>query len=305
MLKTLQDHDRTTAELVLSAYTNSLLPSPGFNGEEDHGIDLTLYKEVKEEIHHLLKVSPSSLSQHERGRVFEFLAREMSEVALAGADVKRIKDQLGERGQLRPDLYEIEFEDSSFRVAEIFGIRKKHVMEAIRHPDLVEEVNTLSSGLVLYLKTHNKMNERDRFSLVVTSVRTGSTIYVRTAFRIYHSDVGVSISLSPTSLLKALAETYGMVIRVGLTEAKFLSEISIEESAGTRLSELIKTRDPGKGLAHVVIDESSIGRLYVLRLVFVIDRISYAADLRRRGVHVGNIEELPPFPENSLSESSL
>lgn len=297
MLKTLKDHDRTTAELVLSAYTNSLLPSPGINGEEDHGIDFTLYKEVKEEIHHLLRVSPSSLSQHERGRVFEFLAREMSEVALAGSDVKRIKDQLGERGQLRTDLYEIEFEDSSFRFAEMYGIRKKHVIEAIRHPDLVEEVNTLSSPLVLYLKTHNNMNERDRFSLVVTSVRIGSTIYVRSAFRIYHSDVGVSIALSPTSLLKALAETYGMVFRVGLTEAKFLSEISIEESAGTKISDLIQSSDHHRQLLHGLRERSSLSRLHILRLVFVIDRISYAADLRKRGVHVGDVEGPSPLPD--------
>lgn len=301
MLKSLKEYDHKTVERVLSAYTTALLPSPGVGFQPDLPVDPAVYESVKEEIHGLLKIAPSDLSKPDRAKVFQFLAREMSEVALARADIKRIKQRIGERGELRPDLYEIQFEEQLD--PEILGVRPSHVVDAIRHPDSVEEVLTDTAlGRVIHIKTHNKMNDRDRFSLFAISRREGHIIEVLSAWRIYHADIGVSKSLRPLELFKAFLETYGLSFRCGSYQGKFLLYDRVEASSGTRMDEIIKLPpNPRGGKIIVNFDgqKSTVARLYALAFVFVLDHSKYVTDLRRRGVQISELSgdlQLPWLP---------
>ena len=102
MLKTLSRFDRRTIERVLSDVTTAFLPTPEIASQEQTRFDSSLYENVKAEINQLLQIDPSDLSLVNRAKVLEFLAHEMSEIALAEADIEAIKARIGQRGEVRP-----------------------------------------------------------------------------------------------------------------------------------------------------------------------------------------------------------
>ena len=279
MLKSLKDYDSKSAEKILSELTGRLLPSPEV-GEELN--ESAIYEEVKREIHKLLKVDPDDLSPSSRAKVFEFLAKEMSTIALRGANVSNIKSRLGQRGELRHDLYEIDF-PKFFSNYERLGIRRNHVIDVIRNPEKFEPVLP-TNDLLIYFKTINKLNDSNRFSLIVITIRKGYKLEALSAWRIYHSEIGISTQMSLVAVLQAFAERYGETVNLGDKQGKFILHETIEAGAGTNLSEIVRVPEQPPLLVHGYLRKSSIHRLYDITLVFAIDVLRYARDLRNHGV---------------------
>lgn len=291
MLKSLEALDRREVERILSGLTVSLLPDPGIGARSPLlTADPQIYSTVMKDIQHYLRISPSDLSPKNRAKVLEFLSNQMTEVALADADLKRVKMRLGQRGDLRPDQYEIEY-IPYFGASEEHGVRRNHVTDVLRHPDAVQHLPVMreqSPAISIYLKAEVKMKGRDRFSILVLTQRLGFVQRVNLGFRLYHSDIELSSVSSPVNGLRALVDRYGFELKAGtLTSKLFLHEL-VSVAPGTKMQEIVRPQAP-KGAsiyALAFISRTDLLNVYELCLTFALDERKYAADLRRHGVHI-------------------
>lgn len=311
MLKSLRKLDRKTSERILSDLTTALLPNPGIEGVLPQSVyDPSVYESIKEEVYQLLKIDPTDLSSANQAKVFQFLAREMRSIALADADLNSIKWRVGQRGDLRPDLYEIEF-SAGFANYEALGVRRNHAIDTIRDFDDVEEVlpDRFQGGYVLFIKTHNKMNERDRFSLLVCARRKGDSLVVMTAWRIYHSDVDVSKARSLIDFLESFAESFGFRITLGNKQGKFILHETVEVATTTRVDQIVHIHEahPASSdteesiIINYVIRKSDIKRLFEFGIVFALDAKKYLTSIRSHGVEAsGRFMSSPPYALNNL-----
>ena len=118
-LTTLQGRDPREAARVLAALSSSLLPQPGIPELITHpDIDPDILKSVITEIRHHLRVPDGDFSLTTQSKVYAFVSREISKVALANTSEKTLKDRLGNKGELRPSQYQVRYKrgkNESFR----------------------------------------------------------------------------------------------------------------------------------------------------------------------------------------------
>jgi hypothetical protein len=292
MLKSLKNLDTKTAQRILSDLTTALLPNPRVGTESGKlGFDSAIYEGVREEIHRLLRIDPSDLSPMSRAKVFQFLARQMSDIALADANINSIKKRIGQRGELRPDLYEIKFL-KTFEMSEDIGIRRNHVSEVIRQPDSQyqlpmkhvppEEYGTFS----LLLRQHSGRNYRDSFALLVLTRRFGYTHDVVIAYRVYHSEVGFSDAQSPLNILLAFLEIYG--VDLGSRHSKLVFDEVLDISTFDSLKESWEpnTPDSTSVMPTLICRRSRLSKVAVIALSMLVNWEKYAVDLRKHGVEI-------------------
>src|SRR5260370_6269418 len=206
MNSALQDKSREDAEQVLAGIVAELLPSPV--AARNANASLTrdpLTSRVLREIEKKLKITIDGSSPRQMAKVFDFLSREMKELVLSSADLSEIKVRLGQRGDLRPDLYEIRFR-RTFTIAEKLGVRRSHVEEALRRPHMYQHMGNLISdaedSISLYLRTNNQPH--DPFSLLVMTRRKGNVQEVGSSvWRLYHNDFDLTGATELLDLLKA------------------------------------------------------------------------------------------------------
>src|SRR5256885_1881925 len=160
MLETLRKYDQQEAQRILSSLTSELLPDPQVRARERLEIASDLNSEIWNEIRRRTKLDPSDITPATRGKLFEFLFSEMSQRALPTATLESVKTRLSRRGELRSDLYEVEF-DRFFEMSEVHGVRPNHVREAIRNADDIEHVNVLDDEFLFsfFVRTHNDLIE--------------------------------------------------------------------------------------------------------------------------------------------------
>ena len=141
MLNSLSRLEPEFAEVVLSCVTLSLVPKPGIEYEVGFSEILgDVEEQVLGETRQRLKLSASDTSDQARIKVLELLSKEMSNSVLGRADEALIKARLGQRGDLRSDLYEVKFEDPYHKEFVKLGTRPLHVEQAIHRPDDVEHL---------------------------------------------------------------------------------------------------------------------------------------------------------------------
>jgi len=301
VLRSLKQFDKATAELILARLTDELLPDPGLT-KRTRTLDVTpeAYSVVKQEIHSFLKLDPEDLSAPARAKLFNYLASQMSQLSLLGVDLEIVKRRIGDRGDLRQDLYDVDVAKFRFPLAN-FGIRPNHIEDAVKYPDDVQQIlPDRYPGLFVYLKIHNKLSDNQRFALLVIGQKSGHTIFVVNAWRFYHSRLDLESARNPLDYLMMFVELYGIPITIGLETGKFFLYEKIETHKGTRMDEIIKIPkdDSGGGFVCYVFQKSSIEQLYELALVFVIDRIRYVSDLRKHGVPAN--DDFPYRPPGHL-----
>jgi hypothetical protein len=300
MLQTLRKYDPKEAQRILSSLTTELLPDPEVgNRGADFTIDPVLHSDVWKEIRRRVKVDPTDTSPETRGRVFEFLFTEMSQIALPNSELDSVKAKLSFRGELRPDLYDVRFVPK-FRTAEAHGIRRNHVLEAIRNADDVEHLNLLDGEelLSLFLRTHKDFPSRDPFVLLVLADRVGARLEVFDAFRAYLSDIDLSAAQRPSDILRLIVEKYGLNITIGHITSKLIlnQTVTIEGRLDPKTFAKVHAHEGSSVLAAAVWRKRALLNSYGIGLAFALDQTKYAADLRKHGVNVkGGPYRFPKF----------
>ena len=89
-------------------------------------------------------------------RVKEELSREMSDLALDGADLNEIRQRVGQRGTLPTSMYEIVLTRYFKQNLPLFSVKSAHVRSAILHANAYEHLNpkTLPKALTVSIFLH-------------------------------------------------------------------------------------------------------------------------------------------------------
>jgi hypothetical protein len=286
MLRTLKELDPREAERVLADAVQSLLPQP-------HSVALQkvdppvnrLLQELSEQIGvQLNDVSPSS-----RARLLEELVHHLSAPILTGPRRLRAKRRLGERGDLRPDQYQVRFQPD-FAVCEARGIRRRHVENAIHQPDAIEHLPSVipeeEKGISFFVKSVTE--SATSFLLLVQALRDGDALDVLTALRIYSSDVDLTSAATPLEVYQRFMERYGIEFTIGaLGPAKYRLNEFIHYVGGGLPPEIETIDQSNRTLEGRVLWRLSrvMGTAYVVT-AYVINAQPYLDDLKRHGVLV-------------------
>lgn len=226
MLTTLKKIDQQQALDLLSSTTVSLLPDPGVGPPTSTtDAEIEMQERLLEEVRDRLGVQADDWSYEAKGKFLKFLAEEMRKYALSQTSIDTVRARLGQRGDLRPDLYQVEFHKSFYKFSEL-GTRRSHVEEALRRPDDIEHLlpDIITEGdrpaISLYLKRHGKSDSPNRFTLLVQAWRQNDVQLVFEAWRIYHSDVDLSGAQTVLEALRSFIEVFGIPFRVGGSDPK-------------------------------------------------------------------------------------
>jgi hypothetical protein len=289
MLETLRKHDRKEAERILSSLTSELLPNPEIYIRAGLGVDPDLHSKIWKEIRRRVKVDPSDTSANSRAKLFEFLFREMSQGALTASTLESTKARLSFRGELRPDLYEVQFRPV-FIPSKEHGVRPNHVLEAIRNADDVEHLNLLDNEVLLslFLRTHSDFPNQDPFALLVVAERVGAHLEVGSALRVYLSEVDYSAAQGPLDVLRLLVGKYGFFLTIGHVTTKLIVNETITIEGPLRDKTFIKVHaaEDASILGAVIGRPRRLHNSHGIALGFALDQIKYAADLRKHGLHI-------------------
>lgn len=289
MLEALRKHDQKEAERILSSLTSELLPNPGIYIRARLEVDPDLHTKIWSEIRRKAKVAPSDTSAGGRARLFDFLFREMSQRTLSQSTLESTKARLSLKGELRSDLYEVNF-STNFRSSEEHGVRPNHVLEAVRNANDVEHLNLFDNQqlLSLFLRTHNDFPNHDPFALLVLARRVGAGLEVKCALRVYLSDIDYSAALRPLDVLRLLVGKYGFSLTVGHVTAKLIFNETVTIDARLEEKTFVKIHAlKGASMFGIVMGQKlRLHNSHGIALGFALDQVRYSGDLRKHGVHV-------------------
>jgi hypothetical protein len=210
MLQALKNYSPSERERILSKVVLKLLPNPVISENLGTLEDEEIRKQILAEIVPAGKPAQEALPR---------LSKEISELAFSRADQREIKDRLGQKGFLPIDSYSIGYRPYAKENERMFGIRRKHVENAIKQSDLCEHLlpeklfeSHRFEAFSLFVKTHVTRQPRDTFSLLVFACRSKAHLEVIDAWRLYHSEVDLSEATTALAVLKAFTEKYGKPI---------------------------------------------------------------------------------------------
>lgn len=296
-LDTLKNLEQSVAEGVLSQIADDLLPNPYSDDTTRHGIgDPQLKKVVTSEIRQYLKIAPDDFSSEALARLQDFISARLESITLDGYDLSEVRARVGERGDLRPDLYEVVFNES-FSEPMSRGIRRTHVESAVRRPDKAEHLypqrhltTKENTELISFFVKH--FNTSDGFALLVMCFRNGYKQTVVDAWRVYYSDVRFSQQYKPREILRAFLERFGYRVRVS-DEVDYLFlyrniyyPIELENK---RLIEVDALEAAENGKVHFIVvphEPGRVSQMFEVLVAFAYDTVKYAESLRRHGIQV-------------------
>jgi hypothetical protein len=294
MLQVLRKHDPEEVQRILSSLTSELLPNPEVGRGASHvSVDPDVQSEVWKEIRRRVKVDPLDASLQARGKVFEFLFSEMSQIALPKSGLESVKANLSFRGELRPDLYDVKFHPS-FEISEAHGARRNHVLEAIRNSKDVEHLNLLDNEALIsiFVRVHNDFSAENRFVLLVLARRIGAHLLVYDALRIYLSEVDISGAQRPVDILRRVVEKYGFVMTIGHISDKLILGATVTVVGLFDPDKFVKVHAPegAKILGDVQWLKRRLFNSYGVPIAYALDQTRYADDLRKHGVRVNDAD---------------
>jgi hypothetical protein len=289
MLESLSNRTQSEALDVLSQVSSHLLPDPELEPRDSKD---DLYVRVMSEVHKKLNLSPEDKTPEARYKILNLLSNEMSRVAFSEVDEKVVKARVGQRGDLRPGLYEVIIPQSARDELAKWGIRPNHVRSAIDNPTyfehLLPENHGLSkdSAISLFAKEIvTGQNKIDNHFLLVLTIRRGYEQIVHWAFRIYPSDVDLSEIRSPLDMLKAFTNKYGLNIQIGTQTGKFIHLAIVENSKIALQTELLRVLEAtvSEGGLYWMTRETNVGTTEIA-IAFAIDISMYELDLKKHRV---------------------
>jgi|GEM_PF-6991485 len=313
-LTILKGKDSQEAAQVLAAVTRSLLPQPGIAEISSlPALDSNVIESVLKEIRQLLRVPEGDFSRDTQSKIYAFLSSEISRVVFSSTSEKSAKDRLGNKGQLRPDQYQVVISENTTKAIEDLGNRKSHVIDAITHPDEIVHLQASHADAAedirstISVKSVAAKRTDDEFTMLVITRREGQTQDVGAAFRVYPSEVDLRESKHPLHVLKAFVETYGLSFQLGDVISKYLENEVISVSPSVREDLMLSRKGPIpiegiRGTYYQSFFAGAETRVQAphsevtvrVLFAFVIDISKYAATMRRHRVQL-TPEELWKF----------
>lgn len=290
MLDALSSYSTPEALGVLSKLTRHLVPEP-FEGTEDQGIGKLDFRadNVLNEIRARIGIAQNDDSDKARDKIIRFISDQISEIALQKTSKDTVLARLGDKGVLRPDLYEISYPpDMSFIQGR--GIRHEHIRRALNYPDDVEHVLPEDlpfqddGSYSLYVKHQKYDDPTKNFSLLVVSSRQGYKQAVLDALRVYPMDVDIAHVRQPLDMLKAFMEKYGYIVKVGNQAGKFffLAIVEYDPDKETFIVGVDFPKEPGPFQQLMRLKDT--GKAVEVSMVYAVNEDAYKADLRKHGI---------------------
>jgi hypothetical protein len=286
MLQTLKTYSPQEAAVILAGVTKQLLPEELTEPTLEPHPDADVNQRILEEVYHKLKVSPDDKSDESQARVINYIGNELSRAALAYSDVQEITNRIGQQGNLRADAYKVILTSTHEKAARTYGITRAQIKDAVNYPDDFQHLlpglfGPTDNAISLFVKEHD--NESDPFTILVQTKRTGSTLEVNKAFKIYYSDVDLVHSLTPLDVLLAFVNEYGVNITVGDETARFVLHKSIprgDSQQGIDVFSVPGKFESGTNLSsgfHFKMTEST----FEVAVGYMINDTKYLADLEK------------------------
>lgn len=222
MLQTLKHHPPAEAAAILAGLTLSLSPEAE---DSTDSVDDKLRGTLLSEVYRKLHISTTAQSESDKAKLYRFLTKEMSTAALSAANTDEIKQRVGQRGDLRPDLYEIIIPNDVRVKANEQSVSISDIREALENPDGVEHLLPEQFGITgdavsLYYVEWETVKSGETSFLLILTRRKGYKQTVADVIRFFESDVPTQAK-TPLELLKAFVERYGVVQQIGDRAAKF------------------------------------------------------------------------------------
>lgn len=292
MLNTLKEIGYNDALGVLSELTRTFVPQSVVEDKEifARAVDFR-HENVLTEIRASLDLAPNDNSDEARDKIINFISDQISQIVLGGVDEKVVKTRLGNKGALRPDLYEIDY-GPEFKNIQDRGIRREHVGQALNYPDDVEHVLPeqpfeKNGSYSLYVKHRIDPDPYKCFTLLVISSRNGYKQSVMDAMRIYPTDVDISSARNPLDLLRAFLGKYGQQITVGKQTSKFFFLAIIEKPVVIQEYELLHIAAFPEGhKGYGLMQFRDTGPTIEVAMAYATNDTIYRKDLKKHGVQV-------------------
>jgi hypothetical protein len=297
-LPSLRNRSATEIEGILASLTLDMLPNPGIGMASDLTSDVR--DRLIQEIRISLGLKRDDKSREAMSRIYGYLAQQIGNAALAGVDIKEVKSRLGDKGELAPPLYKIEYTDSFKDTSKRRGVEEREIELTLQSPDSVEHLRPELLGIVakratsLYLKQfNNRSHPFNNYSLLVFCTRVGYVQEVADAWRIYHSDVDLSKAKTPLDVLKALVRKYGFEIQVGERKGAFFWHERVPISPDTQTDFIKIPNEPNVDFAVTFSPGPVVDNTLEVTYAFAINYRAYDADLVNHGIKIQPIKQRP------------
>lgn len=295
-LATLQNKAPKEVLSLLSAVSTSLLPNPNVD-------KLILQKDFEEEtiesvikeIRVRLNIPEDDFSVAAQTKIFDFLSKEISNIALSDTNISKVKERLGYKGELSLEQYKVDF-NFQFKVSEVLGEKKSNILDVVRNPDKYIHLESgysmgMKMGFSIFAKLITPKKEQDKFFQIVFSIRTGITLNITGTIRAYVSELDLSEANTPLDILKAFVSVYGLTFQVDDLITKFAQNETIEMQE-LLLTQSMKILDGQIGNYYLrsgwYFDSDLVGKngkkLQKIVLAFAVDITKYVETLKKHNV---------------------
>jgi hypothetical protein len=304
-LTALKDKDPKDVARLLSVVAGSLLPNPAVSDVvNETGTDPEFVKIVLSEIRARLRVREGDRSIKTQSQIYAFLSQEISKATLSDEAASNVKTRLGNRGELHPSQYEVRFPGNTLEQLETIGERKNNIIEAITRPDKVVHFKpkylsedrdpriTISSKFIAPRRVD------DEFILLVFCIRSGYVQHVRSALRVYRTDVNLNNTENLLDVITEFTNSFGVTSRIGHKVFKLMlnETITFDQSLSrfNPIGRYVKVVDLPKGHTfgsvfaggETNITSPSGGTVAEVVLSFAFDLTKYMTALRRHHVDI-------------------
>jgi hypothetical protein len=210
---------------ALASATKVLLPRP-----DEQPQAFALPQQIFDEIRAKLRIKPTNDSPEARAKILSYISAALSTL-LKAADTTKVKERLGQRGDLSPRQYKIRYPSDFFNFQRALAVRRSHVEQALTSPSQVQHLSAKNvvaelpqaiPNVSFYSRVHVDRKGAP-FSLVVLAIRKNDVQHVYSAWRIYHDEINMPDIYTPLSVFEAFVRKYGEELRIaGKPMGKFL-----------------------------------------------------------------------------------
>jgi hypothetical protein len=291
MLNTLRKKSKQEIQHILASITSSLLPNPDADQHDSSVTSKLEFEDVIDEIKSTLKINPDDFSDLAKSKIYKFLANEMYQTVLSSSKVKDVRNRVGQKGALKPDLYDIVYLETFNKHAQSLPLDKKEIEKTVRYPNFYNHLFNEDVGAApvsLFSKVLASKVQGNTCSMLVMAERMGSIQNIYNAWPIYHSDVDVSKAEDSLDILKAFLEVYGIEIRSKAdgNVSKFFSNLIFRNYSNQEPANFLELELGSKRAYELSIlaNNNPIKQETVIGLTFAIDIDKYYSDLQTHGV---------------------
>jgi hypothetical protein len=285
-LALLEKYDRRSATGILAAA--ALGTGHNIEGEEPRLVKAygSEARELVSQIRKQLKIAETDSSEAAQQSISKFISRQIEKTLLEGADVNNLLASAGQAGRLNPSVYTVEQSRAFLDLFSKLSIKRANVEDAVKHPDdyqhiIDDKANESNKEIIsIFLRKIISAKRGNDHWLLVQTYRSGLVQSAQSAWRVFPEVVDISEAEEPIDLLRAFANAFGVEIKIGDHNGKFVESIPAKRGESPQMSfgpsadffsSVSKTETPDPNVVQ-------IGAAYS------IDLIKYSAFLASKGL---------------------